>query len=145
MVKYTNRFETLAIHGGGTPDPTAGAVVNQTHPTDAYAQAGLDEDKEHRYSQTTNPARTALENRLALLDGAKFALTFSSGLAATDVLLRLASPGQHVLVGNNIYGSTYFLFEKILRRYEIEFSYVDMSNIASVEDALRFETWPSWL
>lgn len=138
-------FDTLAIHAGQQPDPTTGAVMTPIYQTSTYVQTDLGRHKGYEYSRTGNPTRTALEACLATLEGSEFGLTFGSGMAATDTLLRLVNPGQHVLVGDDVYGGTYRLFDKVLRRYGLEFSYVDMANLNAVSAALRPETQLVWL
>ncbi len=124
-----HHFETLAIHAGQPPDPTTGAVIPPIYQTSTYAQEAVGQHKGYEYSRTGNPTRTALETCLAALEGQgttrpSFGLAFSSGMAATDTLLRLIAPGEHVLAGNDVYGGTYRLFERVLRPYGLAFSYV---------------------
>lgn len=138
-------FETLAIHAGQPPDPTTGAVMTPIYQTSTYAQTDLGQHKGFEYSRTDNPTRTALQSCIAALEGGEYGLAFASGMAATDTLLRLVSPGQHVVVGDDVYGGTYRLFDKILRRYGLEFSYVNMANPSAVADAMRPETRLVWL
>jgi cystathionine beta-lyase/cystathionine gamma-synthase len=144
------RFETLAIHAGQAPDPTTGAVVPPIYQTSTYAQAAAGEHKGYEYSRTGNPTRAALETCLAALEGAglpalAYGLAFSSGMAAIDTLLRLVSPGEHVLAGDDIYGGTYRLFERVLRAYGIDFSYADLSDPAQAAAGLRPNTRLVWL
>lgn len=138
-------FETLAIHAGQEPDPTTGAVMTPIYQTSTYAQQGVGKHKGYEYSRTGNPTRTALETCLATLEGARFGLAFSSGMAATDAVLRLLQPGDHVLAGNDVYGGTYRLFEREFRRYGFQFTYVDTSDINQVESSLQPETRLVWL
>jgi len=139
------RFETLAIHAGQQPDPATGAVMTPIYQTSTYVQKGVGEHLGYEYSRTGNPTRTALESCLAALEGAEFGLAFASGMAATDTVLRLLSPGDHVVAGNDVYGGTYRLFERVLRPYGLEFSYVDASDLEQVQAALRPETRLVWL
>lgn len=139
------RFETLAIHAGQEPDPATGAVMMPIYQTSTYAQEGVGRHRGYEYSRTGNPTRTALEACLAVLEGAQHGLAFSSGMAATDAVLRLLSPGDHVLAGNDVYGGTYRLFENEFRRYGLDFSYVDTTDLAQVGANLRPETRLVWL
>ncbi len=139
------RFETLAIHAGQPPDPATGAIMTPIYQTATYVQTDVGVHKGYDYSRTDNPTRAALESCLAALEGAAFGLTFASGMAATDTLLRLISPGQHVLVGNDVYGGTYRLFDQVLRGYGLGFDVVDMADLAAVSAALRPETRLVWL
>jgi cystathionine gamma-synthase len=140
-----HHFETLAIHAGQPPDPATGAVITPIYQTSTYVQTDLGVHKGYEYSRTGNPTRTALETCLAALEVAEFGLAFASGMAAIDTLLRLVSPGQHVLVGDDVYGGTYRLFEQVLRDYGLSFSYVDMADLEAVAEALRPETRLVWL
>lgn len=145
-----NHFTTLAIHAGQSPDPATGAVITPVYQTSTYAQEAVGKNKGYEYSRTGNPTRAALETCLAALEGVDvqgptFGLAFSSGMAATDTVLRLVKPGEHVLAGDDVYGGTYRLFERVLRDYGLEFSYVDMSDLAAVAAALRPNTRLVWL
>lgn len=139
------RIETLAIHAGQEPDPTSGAVMTPIYQTSTYAQEGVGRHKGYEYSRTGNPTRTALEANLAALEGAEFGLAFASGMAATDAVLRMLSPGDHVLAGNDVYGGTFRLFDKEFQRYGLSFSYVDTSDVEQVRSELRDETKMVWL
>src|SRR2546423_7851459 len=99
-----DRFETLAIHAGQHPDPTTGAVMTPVYLTSTYAQEGPGEHKGFEYSRTRNPTRDALQGCLAALEGGKHALAFASGLAATDAVLHLCNAGDHVVLGDDLYG-----------------------------------------
>jgi cystathionine gamma-lyase len=138
-------FETLSIHAGQDPDPTTGAVMTPIYQTSTYAQAGVGQHRGYEYSRTGNPTRTALEACLAALEGGEFGLAFASGLAATDAVLRLFAPGDHILANNDVYGGTYRLFEQVLRRYGLEFSYADGTDLEQVRSGLRPNTRLIWL
>lgn len=138
-------FETLAIHAGQDPDPLTGAVMTPIYQTATYAQEQVGKHKGYEYSRTGNPTRKALETCLATLEKAEFGLAFSSGMAATDTVLRLLQPGDHVVAGNDVYGGTYRLFEQVLRPYGLDFSFVDTTNLANIEAALRPQTRLIWL
>jgi cystathionine beta-lyase/cystathionine gamma-synthase len=138
-------FETIAIHAGQPPDPTTGAIMMPVHQTATYVQSDVGIHKGYEYSRTGNPTRTALETCLAALEGARFGLAFASGMAATDTLLRLVQPGEHVLVGDDVYGGTYRLCDKVLKDYGLAFSYVDMSDLSAVAEGIRPETRLVWL
>lgn len=140
-----HHFETLAIHAGQPPDPTTGAVMTPIYQTSTYVQSEVGVHKGYEYSRTDNPTRTALQACLAALEGADFGLAFASGMAATDTLLRLISPGQHVLVGDDVYGGTYRLLDKVLHGYGVLFNHVNMADLAAVAAALRPETRLVWL
>lgn len=138
-------LDTLAIHAGQAPDPSTGAIMTPIYQTSTYVQAAPAEHKGYEYSRTDNPTRTALQECVAALEGGKHALAFSSGLAATDTILRLFNPGDHVIVGNDVYGGTYRLFMKVFARYGLSFSWVDLADMEAVRAAFRPETRLLWL
>ena len=139
-------FETLAIHAGQEPDPQFGAVMTPIYQTSTYMQDGVGKARQgYEYSRTQNPTRLALENCLAALEAGKYGLAFSSGMAATDTVLRLIDSGAHVLAGNDVYGGTFRLFEKVLRRYGLTFDYVDTTDPENVAEALTPQTRLVWL
>jgi cystathionine beta-lyase/cystathionine gamma-synthase len=139
-------FETIAIHAGQEPDPNTGAVMTPIYQTSTYAQEGVGQPRQgYEYSRTKNPSRLALEACLTALEGGQHGLAFASGMAATDTVLRLLSSGDHVLAGNDIYGGTFRLFDKVLRRYGLGFSYVDTSDPENVAEALTSTTRLVWL
>lgn len=139
------KFETLAIHAGQGPDPATGAIMTPIYQTSTYVQQGIGKHQGYEYSRTGNPTRKALEDCLAALEEGDFGLAFASGMAASDTLLRLLAPGDHVLAGNDVYGGTYRLFESVLRPYGLDFSYVDTSDTRQVEENLRPNTRMIWL
>ncbi len=139
------RFETLSIHAGQSPDPTTGAVMTPIYQTSTYAQNSVGTHRGYEYSRTGNPTRAALEACLAALEGGAYGLAFASGMAATDAVLRTLKPGEHVVAGSDVYGGTYRLFERLLRPYGLDFTYVDASDLQEVRDALQPETRLVWL
>ncbi len=143
-------FETVAIHAGQPPDSATGAVIPPIYQTSTYAQDQVGVHKGYEYSRTGNPTRAALETCLSALEGAgldrpTYGLAFASGMAAIDTVLRLLRPGDHVLTGDDVYGGTYRLFERVLADYGLQFSYADMSNLDVVRAALRSTTRLVWL
>ncbi len=140
-----DRFETLAIHAGQPHDEQTGAVMTPIYQTSTYAQPHVGEHKGYEYSRTGNPTRTALQDCLAALEGAAHGLAFGSGLAATDTIVRTLSPGDEVLVGGDVYGGTFRLFDKEYRRYGLEFRYVDATDPAALDAALGEKTRMVWL
>lgn len=133
-------IETLAIHAGQKPDPATGAVMTPIYQTSTYVQSAVGEHKGYEYSRTGNPTRAALEECLAALEGGAHGLAFSSGMAAIDTVLKLVAPGQHVLAGNDVYGGTFRLLDKVLKGYGIEYSFVEMTDLAAVKNGLRPNT-----
>jgi cystathionine beta-lyase/cystathionine gamma-synthase len=144
-MEHKDRFETLAIHAGQPPDPTTGAVMPPIYQTSTYVQSEVGVHKGYEYSRTDNPTRTALQSCLAALEGADFGLVFASGMAATDTLLRLVNPGEHVLIGDDVYGGTYRLLDKVLAGYGVLFDHANMADLDGVAVALRPETRLVWL
>ncbi len=138
-------FETLAIHAGQQPDPATGAVMTPIYQTSTFVQNGVGDHKGYEYARTGNPTRTALEACLAALEGAQHGLCFASGMAAIDTLLRLVKPGQHVLAGDDVYGGTYRLFQRVLRDYGLQFDFVDMADLDAVRAALKPNTCFLWI
>jgi cystathionine beta-lyase/cystathionine gamma-synthase len=147
MSKMKNEYhhDTIAIHAGQPPDPATGAIMTPIYQTATYVQSDVGVHKGYEYSRTGNPTRTALEACLAALEGADFGLAFASGMAATDTLLRLVQPGEHVLVGDDVYGGTFRLFDKVLLDYGLDFDYVDMADLEEVSAALKPYTRLVWL
>jgi cystathionine beta-lyase/cystathionine gamma-synthase len=135
----------LAIHAGQDPDPTTGAIMTPVYLTSTYVQPAPAEHKGYEYSRTDNPTRTALQECLAAIEGGKYGLAFSSGLAATDTLLRTLNPGDHIIVSNDVYGGTYRLFERVCARFGLQFSWVDLTDLDAVREAFRPETRLLWL
>ena len=133
-------FATKAIHEGQEPDPATGAVAVPIYQTATYHQDALGQHKGFEYARTQNPTRIALEKNLAALEGGYAAHCFASGMAAIDTVLRLLRAGDHVVVSDNTYGGTYRLFERVLRGFGLEFSYVDTTDSLNVEQALRPNT-----
>ncbi|GJM41470.1 MAG: cystathionine gamma-synthase [Ardenticatenaceae bacterium] len=138
-------LETLAVHAGVEPDPQTGAVMTPIYQTSTYAQPDVAQHKGYEYSRTDNPTRTALHGALAALEGGKHALAFASGMAAIDTILRLIKPGEHVLSGNDVYGGTFRLFDKVLSGYGIEFTFADTTDETAVADAIQPNTKLVWL
>ena len=140
------KFETLAIHAGQEPDPNNGAVMTPVYFTSTYMQDGVGRPREgYEYSRTMNPTRKALQECLAALEGGTHGLAFASGMAATDTILRLLSADAHVLAGNDVYGGTFRLFDKVLRRFKLDFTFADTTDPESVAEALTPATRLVWL
>jgi cystathionine beta-lyase/cystathionine gamma-synthase len=134
------KFSTIAIHAGQEPDPTTGAVSVPIYQTSTYAQEGIGKHKGFEYARTQNPTRMACEQNLAALESGRFGYAFASGMAATNAVMTLLQAGDHVIVSDNTYGGTFRLFDKVLRKFGLEFSYVDAREPQNVEDAARAET-----
>jgi len=139
------KFSTKAIHIGQDPDPATGSVTVPVYLTATYYQPEPGREGKYVYSRTGNPTRDALERNLAALEGGRFGLAFSSGMAATTTVLMLLRKGDHVIAGDDVYGGTYRLFEQVLRNYGLQFSYVDARDSEKVEKAVRKNTRMVWV
>ncbi len=134
-------FSTKAIHAGNDPEQATGAVSVPIYQTSTYAQDGLGKPRNgYEYARTQNPTRSALEANIAALEGAKYGYAFASGMSATDATLKLVKAGDHVILGDNTYGGTFRLFDKIIRNYGVEFDLVDTSDAFKVEEAFKPNT-----
>jgi cystathionine beta-lyase/cystathionine gamma-synthase len=131
------RFSTICIHAGQEPDPSTGAIITPIFQTSTYVQEELGRHKGYEYARTQNPTRFALEQNLAAIEGGVAAYAFASGMAAIDAITTLLSSGDHVVVTDNTYGGTFRLFDKVLTRYGLEFSYVDTSRPELIEETIR--------
>ena len=138
-------FSTRAVHVGQGPDPETGAVVQPIHMATTYAQQGVGKHKGFEYSRSGNPTRSALEENLAALEDARHCLAFSSGLGAETTLLLLLSPGDHVVYMEDVYGGSFRLFDKVLKRYGLTFTPIDASDLDAVEGSLTEKTRMVWL
>jgi cystathionine beta-lyase/cystathionine gamma-synthase len=129
------RFNTLCLHAGQEPDPATGAIITPIYQTSTYVQEALGRHKGYEYARTQNPTRSALERNLAAIEGGTAGFAFASGMAAIAAVARLLKAGDHVVVSDNTYGGTFRLFDKVLTRYALSFSYVDTSRIDDIERA----------
>src|SRR5688572_1162176 len=140
------QFSTRAIHGGQSPDPATGAVMPPIYATSTYAQSSPGVHKGYEYSRTQNPTRMAFERCVADLEGGSRGFAFASGMAATGTLLELLDSGAHVVAMHDLYGGSYRLFENVRRRSAgLEFSFLDLSDVARLEPALRPNTRMVWV
>ncbi|MEI8011363.1 MAG: cystathionine gamma-synthase [Candidatus Omnitrophota bacterium] len=139
------RFETRAIHDGQQPDLQTGAVIVPVYQTSTYQQDGLGVHKGYEYSRTGNPTRTALETAMASLEEGRFGLAYASGVAASAAVLTLFQSGDHVVVGDDLYGGSYRLFEKVFRKFGIEASYANIDDLGSFRKQIRKNTRLVWV
>jgi len=139
------KFATKAIHAGQRADPTTGAVMTPIYQTSTYQQAAPGDHKGYEYSRGTNPTRKALEDCLAALENGKYGLAFSSGMAATETVLKLLSPGDEVITGDDLYGGSYRIFTKIFEHYGIKFHFVDTSEPARIAEKISPRTRLIWV
>jgi cystathionine gamma-synthase/cystathionine gamma-lyase len=139
------KFSTKAIHVGQGADPATGATIVPIYQTSTYTQDAVAQHKGFDYSRTINPTRVALEAQLAALENAEYGCAFASGMAAEAAVLNLLSAGDHVVVTDDLYGGTYRLFSRVLARYGLEFTYIDMANIGAVRAAIKPNTKMFWV
>jgi cystathionine beta-lyase/cystathionine gamma-synthase len=137
-VKLTDRarFSTICLHAGQEPDPSTGAIVTPIYQTSTYVQDELGRHKGFEYARTQNPTRMALERNIAAIESGKSGFAFASGMAAIGAVATFLSSGDHVVVSDNTYGGTFRLFDKVLTRYQLAFTYVDTSDLEAVERAI---------
>jgi cystathionine gamma-synthase len=138
-------FETRAIHAGQEPDPTTGAIVTPIYASSTFVQEEVGVHKGYEYSRSGNPTRTALQECVASLESAKHGLAFASGLAASDAVLRLVSPGDHIVIPNDAYGGTYRLVARVFEPAGYAYSPVDMTSLDALASAWRPETKLVWI
>jgi len=136
---------TKFIHAGAEPDPTTGAIMTPIYQTSTYVQAGPAQHKGYEYARSQNPTRAALETALAVIENGKFGLAFSSGVAATDAVIKLLAPGDEVICANDMYGGTYRLFTKVFEKFGIKFKYVDTTHPENVSAALTANSKLIWI
>ena len=136
----SNRFDTRCVHAGQAPDLLSGAVMTPVYFTSTYLQEGLGQHKGYEYARTRNPTRDAVQGNLAALEGAKHGIAFASGLAATQAILELLDAGDHLVLGDNVYGGTYRLVDKVMKRFGLTYTQVDTSDLAALEAAVQPNT-----
>jgi cystathionine beta-lyase/cystathionine gamma-synthase len=138
------KLETKIIHAGMTPDPSTGAVMVPIYQTSTYVQEAPGVNKGFEYARSQNPTRFALEEAFAQIENGKFGLAFSSGVAATDAVIKLLAPGDEVIAGNDMYGGTYRLFSKIFEKFGIKFHYINMQDPENIKSYINANTKLIW-
>ena len=134
------RFSTVCLHAGQEPDPSTGAIITPIYQTSTYVQEELGRHKGYEYARTQNPTRAALEGNLAAIEGGRAGFAFASGMAAISAIASMLKSGDHVIVSDNVYGGTFRLFDKVLTRYQLSFSYVDTGDLDATERAFTPST-----
>ena len=134
------RFSTICIHAGQEPDPSTGAIITPIYQTSTYVQEGLGQHKGFEYGRTQNPTRLAVERNIAAIEGGSAGFAFASGMAAIDALLTRLEAGDHLVVSDNTYGGTFRLFERVRRKFGLDFTYVDTSQLDEIDKALTPKT-----
>jgi cystathionine beta-lyase/cystathionine gamma-synthase len=139
------KLATKYIHAGTEPDPSTGAIMTPIYQTSTYVQEAPGVNKGFEYARSQNPTRKALEDAYAQIENGKHGLAFSSGVAATDAVIKLLSPGDEVICANDMYGGTYRLFTKIFAKYGIQFTYVDTTDVTNIRKAVSAKTKLIWI
>ncbi|RME17908.1 MAG: cystathionine gamma-synthase [Bdellovibrio sp.] len=145
MLSENYHFETLAIHAGQEPDPSFGAIMTPITLATTFVQPSPGEFKEYDYSRAGNPTRTAFEKCIATLEKGKYGFAFSSGCAASTIVMHLLKSGDHVIACDDMYGGSFRLFDKVIKNNGIEFSYVDLTNAENLESAIQPNTRLIWV
>jgi cystathionine beta-lyase/cystathionine gamma-synthase len=139
------QLATKFIHAGAEPDPSTGAIMTPIFQTSTYVQAAPGENKGYEYARSQNPTRFALETAYAMIENANHALAFSSGVAATDAVMKLLKPGDEVIAANDMYGGTYRLFSKVYEKFGIKFIYVDTTTPSNITPHITSNTKLIWI
>lgn len=139
------KLATKFIHAGAEPDPSTGAIMTPIFQTSTYVQSAPGKNKGFEYARSQNPTRQALETALAIIENGQFGLAFSSGMAATDAVVKLLNPGDEVIAPADMYGGTYRMFSKIFQKFGITFIYVNTSEIINIERAVTAKTKLIWI
>jgi cystathionine beta-lyase len=139
------KFGTKAIHAGVEPDPTTGAIMTPIFQTSTYVQASPGKHKGYEYARTQNPTRDVLQNALAALENGRYGFCFSSGMGAIDTIIKLLQPNDEVICSNDLYGGTYRIFTKVFAKYGIKFHFVDMTDVANIEQNINENTKMIWV
>jgi len=139
------KLATKYIHAGAEPDPSTGAIMTPIYQTSTYVQEAPGKNKGFEYARSQNPTRQKLEEAFAIIENGKFGLAFSSGVAATDAVIKLLQPGDEVVCGNDMYGGTYRLFTKVFDKFGIKFHYVNMHDNEVIKSYINANTKLVWL
>ncbi len=139
------KFGTKAIHAGVEPDPTTGAIMTPIYQTSTYVQESPSKHKGYAYARGANPTRTPLQKSIAALENGKFGICFSSGMGATDTVIKLLKPGDEVITSNDLYGGSYRMFTKVYEKYGIKFHFLDLTNAANAAPFINSKTRLFWL
>src|SRR5215211_1943647 len=138
------KLATKFIHAGAEPDPSTGAIMTPVYQTSTYVQEAPGKHKGYEYARSQNPTRFALEKVLAAIENGQYGLTFSSGVAATDAVIKLLQPGDEVIAANDMYGGTYRLFTKVFEKFGLKFHYVNMQQADNIRAYINHNTKLIW-
>jgi cystathionine gamma-lyase len=139
------KFGTKAVHAGVQPDPSTGAIMTPIYQTSTYVQEAPAKHKGYAYARGANPTRNALQKSLAALENGNFAIGFSSGMGATDAVIKLLNPGDEVITSNDLYGGSYRMFKRVFEKYGIKFHFIDLTNASNIESFVNEKTKLFWL
>lgn len=139
------KFGTKAVHAGVEPDPSTGAIMTPIYQTSTYVQESPAKHKGYGYARGANPTRNSLQKSIAALENGKFGICFSSGMGATDAVIKLLNPGDEVITSNDLYGGSYRMFRKVFEKYGIKFHFIDLTNTANIAAVLNAKTKLLWL
>src|SRR5258705_4948207 len=139
------KFGTKAIHAGVEPDPSTGAIMTPIFQTSTYVQESPSKHKGYAYARGANPTRNALQKSIAALENGKFGLCFSSGMGATDAVIKLLNPGDEVITSNDLYGGSYRMFKRVFEKYGIKFHFIDLSDSTNILPYVNKNTKLMWL
>jgi cystathionine gamma-lyase len=139
------KFGTKAVHAGVAPDPSTGAIMTPIFQTSTYVQEAPAKHKGYAYARGANPTRNSLQKSLAALENGKFAICFSSGMGATDAVIKLLNPGDEVITSNDLYGGSYRMFKKVFEKYGIKFHFIDLTKTSNIEPLVNDKTKLFWL
>ena len=139
------KFETKVIHSGLETDPATGAIITPIYQTSTYVQASPGVNKGYEYSRTANPTRTALEKSIASIENGKYAICYSSGMGAADAIIKLLNPGDEVISNKDIYGGTYRMFEQVFSRFNLKFTYTDLTKVNNLKKQISKKTKLIWI
>ena len=139
------KFDTKVIHAGMEPDPSTGAIMTPIYQTSTYVQSAPGQNKGYEYARSQNPTRKVLEEAVAAIENGRYGLCFSSGVAATDAVIKLLEPGDEVIAGNDMYGGTYRLFTKVFAKFGIKFHYINMQDSAELKRRINKNTKLIWM
>jgi len=139
------QFGTKAVHAGVEPDPSTGAIMTPIFQTSTYVQEAPAKHKGYAYARGANPTRNALQKSLAALENGKYAICFSSGMGATDAVIKLLNPGDEVITSNDLYGGSYRMFRKVFEKYGIRFHFIDLTKASNIQSVLNAKTRLLWL
>ncbi|HYG19687.1 MAG TPA: cystathionine gamma-synthase [Ohtaekwangia sp.] len=139
------KFGTKAVHAGVEPDPTTGAIMTPIFQTSTYVQESPAKHKGYAYARGANPTRNALQQSIAALENGKFGLCFSSGMGATDAVIKLLNPGDEVITSNDLYGGSYRMFKQVFEKYGIRFHFIDLTDASGIASYINDKTRLFWL